>query len=169
MIADRAAVAVRNSTADGHSNAAFYARGTGGQAIVAIESTTMTGNNVAVSAAPAGVAEAHNSTALKNNTAYFADSGKLTVDHCTGSGGLWGVYDSTGNVTVIASTFADNSVDGVRVTASGTCRLSRNTITRNAGYGINVVSGTAFSPADNMVDGNGLGESSGTITPLTKM
>ena len=95
----------------------------------------------------------------------------LSVDKCAISMNSIGVRAGAGGGTGIAavsdSVISSNLNSGVRTEASGTARVSNNTITGN-GVGLNHMAGTLETAGNNAVRGN-TADTSGTITPFGPM
>jgi hypothetical protein len=154
LLADHAIVAASNSTADGNTAAGFQARGSiSGAAVMAVESCVASFNNTGFLANAGCGLVVHNSTALKNDTGYYALGGDLSMDNCVAMANINGVDVDAGTGTIKASTFTRNTGIAVRIENFGFAVVSRNTITTN-GTGIDCTGGTAHTTGDNTLENN---------------
>jgi hypothetical protein len=174
VLADRAAMTIRDSDADANASISFYARGSGGATSMAVESCSASNSSYGVAVNNGNVA-VHSTSIFHNAFGAYAQaatgSGKMSVADCviTGTTGSYGVYvDIGGDVSVTNCTIADNANVGVLAADGGIVRLAHNTITRNAGGIVNLTS-TVTSSGDNVVDGNSTETAGTAISIVTTM
>ena len=155
-----------------------------GNAKVDILSSTFTGNANGVWPVVSGVLSIRDSVIAQNSLVGIKveSQGQGTtveahIENCTiTSNGNYGVYvngfpGTTEIATVSNCLIAGNSGTGVFLAGTGTnvARLTGNTITRND-VGVSINPGTtAYSPGDNVIDGNISFQVLNSLTAITKM